>query len=110
VTSFSKYELFWGKVLGFVSDGTAAMTGKSNGIAAELKKKLKEFEKTTSFCSPHFIHQEASSAKSLKMTHVINNVVKTKNFICASDLNYREVVPVRGEIVSRHCEIFYHIM
>jgi hypothetical protein len=44
------------------------------------------------------------------MTHVINNVVKTKNFICASDLNYREFVALLGERVSGHGEIFYHTM
>jgi hypothetical protein len=39
VTLFSKYELPWGKMVGFVSDGAPDMIGKSNGVAAELKKK-----------------------------------------------------------------------
>jgi hypothetical protein len=39
VTVFSKYELPWEKVSGFVSDGAPAMIDKSNGIAAKLKKK-----------------------------------------------------------------------
>jgi hypothetical protein len=38
VTVFSKYELPWEKVSGFVSDGAPAMIGKSNGVAAKLKK------------------------------------------------------------------------
>jgi hypothetical protein len=39
VALFSKYELPWEKMVGFVSDGAPAMTGQSNGVAAKLKKK-----------------------------------------------------------------------
>jgi hypothetical protein len=39
VTLFSKYELPWEKMVGFVSDRSPAMIGKSNGVAAKLKKK-----------------------------------------------------------------------
>jgi hypothetical protein len=42
VTLFSKYELPWGRMVGFLSDGAPAMIGKSNGVAAKLKKKKKE--------------------------------------------------------------------
>jgi hypothetical protein len=39
VTVFSKYELPWEKMIGFVSGGATAMTDKINGVAAKLKKK-----------------------------------------------------------------------
>jgi hypothetical protein len=42
VTLFSKYELPWEKMVGFVSNGAPAMIGKSNGVAAKLKKKKNE--------------------------------------------------------------------
>jgi hypothetical protein len=38
VTLLNKFELPWGKVVGFVSDSAPAMTGKNNGVAAKLKK------------------------------------------------------------------------
>jgi uncharacterized protein (UPF0297 family) len=38
MTLSCKYELPWGKMVGFVSDGTPAVIGKTNGAAAELKK------------------------------------------------------------------------
>jgi hypothetical protein len=73
------------KVVGFASDGSPAMSGKSNGVAAKLKKVMKEFEGTTSFFSLHrILHQEALCARSLKMTDVMDTVVKTVNFIRAS--------------------------
>jgi hypothetical protein len=62
---------------------------------------MKELEGTTSFFSLHCIlHQEALCAKSLKMTHVTDTVVKTVNFIRASALNNREIVALLGEIES----------
>jgi hypothetical protein len=97
VTVFSKYELPWEKMVGFVSDGAPAMIGTSNGVAAKLKKRMKEFEGTTSFFSLHCIlHQEALCAKSLKMTHVMDTVVKTVNFIRASALTHRKFVALLG--------------
>jgi hypothetical protein len=42
VTLFSKYELPWEKMVGFVNDGASAVIGKSNGVAAKLKKRKNE--------------------------------------------------------------------
>jgi hypothetical protein len=110
VTVFSKYELPWEKMVGFVSDGAPAMIGKSNGVAAKLKKRMKEFEGKTSFFGLHSIlHQERLCAKSLKMTHIMDIAVKTVNFIHASALNHCEFVALLGEIGSEHGEIIYHI-
>jgi hypothetical protein len=96
-------------MVGFAGDGNPTMIRKSNGAAAKLKKKLKEFERTTFFFSLHLIHhQEALFAKSLKINHVINNDVKTMNFISASVLNYREFVTLLWETVNGYGEIFYH--
>jgi hypothetical protein len=45
VTLLNKFELPWGKMVGFVSDSAPAMIGKNNSVAAKLKKnKMKEFE------------------------------------------------------------------
>jgi hypothetical protein len=39
VTLLNKFELPWGKMVGFVSDGAPAIIGKNNGVAAKLKTK-----------------------------------------------------------------------
>jgi hypothetical protein len=80
VIVLNKFELPWGKMVGFVSDGAPAMIGKNNGAAAKLKKnRMKEFEGTASFHSLHCIlHQHALCAKSLKMNHVLDTVTKTE--------------------------------
>jgi hypothetical protein len=109
VALFRKYELPWEKMVGFVSDGAPAMIGKSNGVAARLRKGMKEFKGKISFFSLHYIlHQEALCAKSLKMTHVIDAVVKTVNFIRASALNHREFITLLGETESEYGEKIYH--
>jgi hypothetical protein len=70
---------------------------------------MKWFEGMTSSFSLHCIlHQEALRAKSLKMTHVMDTVVKTVNFICACALNHREFVALLGEIECEHGKIIYH--
>jgi hypothetical protein len=70
---------------------------------------MKEFEGKTSFFSLHrILHQEALCAKSLKMSHVIDTVAKTVNFILASALNHCEFVALLGEIESEHGEIIYY--
>jgi hypothetical protein len=35
VTLLNKFELPWGKMVGYVSDGAAAIIGKNNGVAAK---------------------------------------------------------------------------
>jgi hypothetical protein len=86
-----------GKLVWFVSDGALAVIGKNNGVAAKLKKKMKEFEGTTSFRSLHCIlHQQELCAKCLEMNHVMDTVIKTVNFIRASALSHREFVAFFG--------------
>jgi hypothetical protein len=75
-------------MVGFASDGSVAMIGKCNGVAAKLKKRMKQFKGMTSFFSLHcIIHQET---------------------LCASVLNHRECAALLGEIESEHGEIIYH--
>jgi hypothetical protein len=96
-------------MVGFVSDRSPAMIGKSNGVAAKFKKKMKKFEGKTSPFSLHCIlNQKTLCTKSLKMSHVMDTVVKTMNFIGACALNHCEFVALLGEIESEHGEIIYH--
>jgi hypothetical protein len=62
-------------------------------LQQNYEKGMKEFEGKTSFFSLHCIlHKEASCAKSLEVTHVMDTAVETVNFIRASALNHRKCV------------------
>jgi hypothetical protein len=95
-------------LVGFVSDGAPAIIGKkNNGVAAKLKKK--GFKRTTCFRSLHCIlRQQALCAKSLRMNHVMDTVIKTVNLIRASDFNHREFVAFLEEVENEYGEIIYH--
>jgi hypothetical protein len=106
----NKFELTFGKMAGFVSDGAPAMIGKNNNVAAKLKKnKAKEFEGTTYFRSLHCIlHQQELCAKYLEMNHVMDTVIKTVNFIRAIVLSHREFIAFLEEVENEYGEIIYH--
>jgi hypothetical protein len=42
------------------------------------------------------------------MIHVMDTVVKTVNFICASAINHHEFVELLREIESEHGKMIYH--
>jgi hypothetical protein len=65
-------------------------------------------EKTTSFLRPNSIlHQEAVSAKGLKMMHKLYTVINTVNFIRASALTHRQLVALLTEVENEYDEIIY---
>ena len=78
------------KLVGLTTDGSASMTGKENGAVALLKKNLKESDFTKDVITLHcFIHQESLCAQRIKMTHVMDVVVKCVNEIRAKGLKHR---------------------
>jgi hypothetical protein len=83
------------------------MFGKNNGVAAKIKKQNK-FEGMTSFLSLQFIHQLAMCGKSLRINHVVDNVIKSVNFIRARALDHREFVALLEEEEVDYGVIFYH--
>ena len=68
------------KLVGLTTDGAASVTGKENGAVALLKKYLQESDFTQDVSTLHcFIHQESLCTQSVKMTHVMDVVVKCVN-------------------------------
>ena len=79
------------KLVGLTTDGAPFITGKENGAVALLKKHLLESKFEQDILTVHrFIHQEATCAKTLKMTHVMEVVVKCVNEIRAKGLKHRQ--------------------
>ena len=79
------------KLVGLKTDGAASMTGKENGPVAVLKKYLHESDFTLDVITLHFfIHQEFFCAQRIKMTHVMDVVVKCENEILAKGLKHRQ--------------------
>ena len=68
------------KLVGLTTDGEAFVTGKENGAVALLKKYLQEPDFTQDVITLRcFIHQESLCTQSVKMTHVMDVVVKCVN-------------------------------
>ena len=72
------------KLVGLTTDGAASMAGKENGAVELLKKYLQESDFTHDVITLYFfIHQESLCAQSIKMTPVMDAVVKCVNRIWA---------------------------
>ena len=78
------------KLVGLTTDDAPSMTGKENGAVLLLKKHLRESKFEQDILTVHcVIDQEALCAKTLKMTHVMELVVKCVNEIRAKGLKHR---------------------
>ena len=82
-------DLSLSKLVGLTKDGTPSITGKKDGAVAPFKKHLRESKFEQDLLTVHcVIHQEILCAKTLKMTHVMELVVKCVNEIRAKGLKH----------------------
>ena len=97
------------KLVGLTTDVAASMTGKENGAVALLKKYLQESDLTqdviTLLC---FIYQESLCARSIKMIHVMDPVVKCVNEIRAKGLKHRQFQSFLLEMNTQCKDLVYH--
>lgn len=78
-------------MVGVTTDGAPAMVGQKLGLIHFLKNKLKECNNTNKLYHYHYIiHQEALIVQVLKMNNVMDEVIKTVNFIRKHALNHRQ--------------------
>ena len=97
------------KLVGLTTDGAPSMTGKENGAVALLKKHLRESKFEQDILTVHcVIHQEALCAKTLKMTHVMELVVKCVNEIRAKGLKHRQFQLFLEEVNAQYKDLIYH--
>ena len=102
-------ELSLSKLVGLTTDGAPSMTGKENGAVALPKKHLREskFELDILSCRC-VIHQEALCAKTLKMTHAMELVVKCVNEIREKGLKHRQF-QLFLEVNAQYKDLIYHL-
>ena len=97
------------KLVGLMTDGSTSMTGKENGAVALLKKYLRESDFTQDIITLHFfIHQESFCAQSIKMTHVMDVVMKCVNEIRAKGLKHCQFQSFLLEMNTQYKDLVYH--
>ncbi|XP_069492317.1 general transcription factor II-I repeat domain-containing protein 2A-like [Ambystoma mexicanum] len=98
-----KFNLPEDKLCGLTTDGAPAMIGKHNGFVSLMAKSVPQ-NVITHHC---IIHQEQLCAKALEMTHVMEKVVSTVNFIRAKGLNHRQFQAFLAEMGADHDDVIY---
>ena len=97
------------KLVGLTTDGAPSMTGKGNGLVSLLKKHLRESKFEQDILTVHcVIHQEALCSKTLKMTHVMELVVKCVNEIRAKGLKHRQFQLFLENVNAQYKDLIYH--
>ncbi|XP_069506309.1 general transcription factor II-I repeat domain-containing protein 2A-like [Ambystoma mexicanum] len=98
-----KFNLPEDKLCGLTTNGAPAMIGKHNGFVSLMAKSVPQ-NVITHHC---IIHQEQLCAKALEMTHVMEKVVSTVNFIRAKGLNHRPFQAFLAEMGADHDDVIY---
>lgn len=100
VGALDKIGVDWKKTVSITTDGAPQMIGRKAGVATKLKEKL--LAMTNSDHQIHgihcIIHREVLCSKILKMSHVMDVVIKTVNFIRARGLKHRQFNSLLEEI------------
>ena len=87
---FDSNNINWDNLVGVTTDDAPSMMGHKQGLIHFLKNKLKHSNNTNKFHHYHcIIHQENLIAQVLNM-NVINDAIKTVNFIKKHAFNHRQ--------------------
>ena len=79
------------KLISVTTDGAPAMVGQEKGVVTLLERRMKDLGISHTIKKLHcIIHQQALSARSLKLKEVLDAVVKTVNLILSRGLNHRQ--------------------
>nr|XP_039273860.1 general transcription factor II-I repeat domain-containing protein 2-like [Styela clava] len=85
------------------------MTDKENGAVALLKKYLQESDFTRDIITFHcLIHQESLCDQSIKITHVMDGIVKCVNKILSEGLKHRQFRAFLLEMNTQYKDLVHH--
>ena len=97
------------KLCGSITDGCPSITGKENGAVALLKKDAQQSFPLQDILNVYcIIHQESLCAKTLKMDHVIDVVIKCVNEIKTKALKHRQFQSFLEEVGAEYGDLIYH--
>ena len=101
--------LDWNRLAGVTTDGCPNLTGKNVGLLKRMQDKVNELDPEQKLLFIHcIIHQQSLCKSVLKLSHVVDVVTTTVNFIRARGLNHREFVSLLEEEESEHGDVRYH--
>ena len=104
-----KLGLEWDRLGGVTTDGCPNLTGKNVGLLKRMQDKVSELNAEQKLVFIHcIIHQQALCKSVLKLSHVVDVVTTTVNFIRARALNHRQFVSLLEEQESEHGDVRYH--
>ena len=102
-------DLSLNKLCGLTTDGCPSMTGKENDAVILLKKDAQQSFPHQDILNVHcIIHQESLRAKTLKMDHVMDVVIKCVNEIRTKALKYRQFQSILEEVGAEYGDLIYH--
>ncbi|XP_071058777.1 general transcription factor II-I repeat domain-containing protein 2B-like [Pseudochaenichthys georgianus] len=85
------------------------LTGKNVGLLKRMQDKVSELNAEQTLVFIHcIIHQQALYKSVLKLSHVVDVVTTTVNFIRARALKHRQFVSLLEEQESEHGDVRYH--
>ncbi|XP_071059504.1 general transcription factor II-I repeat domain-containing protein 2B-like [Pseudochaenichthys georgianus] len=97
------------RLAGVTTDGCPNLTGKNVGLLKRMQDKVSELNAEQKLVFIHcIIHQQALCKSVLKLSHVVDVVTTTVNFIRARALKHRQFVSLLEEQESEHGDVRYH--
>lgn len=104
-----RMKLPWSKLANVTTDGSPNLTGKNVGLLKRIQDKVKEENPEQEVIFLHcIIHQESLCKCVLKLSHVVNPVIKLVNCIRAKGLQHRQFIAFLEETNADHQDLLYH--
>ncbi|TWW74176.1 SCAN domain-containing protein 3 [Takifugu flavidus] len=97
------------KLVGWTTDGAAAMCGHRSGLVAKIREKMQEENVTAELTAHHcIIHLESLCAEALNMEHGMFTITHAGNFIRAKGLIQRQFKAFLSQLQTQRGDLPHH--
>jgi len=91
------------------TDGSPSLTGRNIRLLKRIDDHVKALDSDRELIFLHcIIHQEVLCKSVTDLSHVVEPVVKTVNFIRARGLNHRQFIALLEDVSAEHGDVLYH--